>query len=452
METNVSLNEQTKAPENQEVLEHENVKISMRFGFLGIGMGGTSIASECADITTNTKNARFPYSALLINSNSVDLAKIENKNPNTKKLPTGDGKGARRDITLGESIYKADAEKITEAIKKQFENVDFVWLVVGLGGGTGTGAVIQAIGTLMKNGFAKRFGLILTRPRLAEGKTVISNSLERLMQINKAMEGLGPILLVDNQKLFKEYSEKYPDSTVEKYLKYSNKFVAEALHDLNTVTASYIPIGEHHFDSSEWERVLKTPGLLHLARFSTKAAAIDVSQTLSHAGLLKDQIDSGVLSEGYDLTRAKRLALSILTNEANAKRIFTFDFVTDMEKMINELSPIAKEKPVALYQFPNKQSNNKQNNSGNVYFYAVFAGLEFPEDSISELIEENKRLIEQEKQLIRPTRDLFADFESSKNVNEQEEKSFEELFGENSSDKAENSDDFKDVLKGLGID
>ncbi|MDD1505907.1 plasmid replication protein [Lysinibacillus sp. CNPSo 3705] len=416
--------------DNLSTLIQDGKNLSMKFGFLGLGMGGTSIAATCADIKTSIKNNHHPYTALLINSNEIDLTKVQPINSNTKKMLIGDGKGAGRDIIMGEELYKAKADEISNAVKTQFQDADYVWLVAGLGGGTGTGAVIQAIGTLLNSGFSGKFGMILTLPRLKEGKTVLDNALQRLKKIGSVMENLGPILLVDNEKLFTEFSLEKPNSSVSEYLKFSNKYVAEALHELNTVTASYLPTSEYHFDSSEFEKILKTPGLLHFARFTEKASTIDASQQLSYAQKLKDLINRGVLSDGYDLNAAKRLAVSVLTDTLTANRLFTFEFTKTMEDLVNDISPTALEKPIATYQ------TNELKGTAGVSFYAVFAGLDLPKDRITEMVLEHKKLQELENQK-KEKIDLFAGFESESSNKPSPNKSFDELFGntENDSDK-----------------
>ncbi|MCM3390576.1 plasmid replication protein [Ureibacillus chungkukjangi] len=439
--------EQTLQNREQQ-LSHENKEMSFRFGFLGLGMGGTSIASACADVETNITNKKYPYSALLINTNQIDFDKVTPRNPNTVKFLIGDGKGAGRDINMGESLYIEKAEEIDKLVTTQFSQSDFVWLVVGLGGGTGTGSVIQGIKTLMTNGFKKKFGLILTLPRFVEGHTVINNALQRLQKIYAAMQGLGPIILVDNQKLFDEYRNEHPQGSIADYLTYSNKYVADALHDLNTVTASYLPVGEYHFDSSEFRKMLQTPGLIHFARFSAKSATIDAGQGLSYSTKLKQEIDNGVLSSGYNLEQAKQVAVSVLANKSDSKRLYTFEFVEQLESLIASTALAAKEKPVALYEYELRRQDN------NVYFYSVFAGLDFPEARISALMDAERQFEEiQKANEEAKKKDLFAGFQASSNNKQSEDLSFDDLFGDknddNSSDKL--NDDFDDLAKRFNL-
>lgn len=107
------------------------------------------------------------------------------------------------------------------------------------------------------------------------------------------MKVLGSIILVDNQKLYNHFAKNSPASSIGEYLDYSNQFIAETLHELNVVTSSFTPVGEAHFDSSEFENLIKTPGVLHFARFTSKANQIDTSLSLTHSGKLKVRLKKG---------------------------------------------------------------------------------------------------------------------------------------------------------------
>ena len=426
--------------ERYSIIKNEDNKISIRFGFLGLGMGGSSIAAACGDISTNITNDRYPYSSLLVNTNEIDLEKVNVRNPYSKKVKIGSGKGAGRNIELGEQMFKESADIVLSEIKQQFENKDFIWVVAGLGGGTGTGSVIEAIRLLMENGFDDKFGLILTLPRKSEGKTVLNNALHRLRMIHGAMSGLGSIILVDNEKLFDYFSESNPEATVSEYLNFSNTFVADTLHELNVVTASFKPVGEYHFDSSEFENLIKSPGILHFARFTSRSYEIDAAQQLSHIGKLKELLEKGVLSDGYDLSETTRLAVSILANEPTAKRIYNFQFANAIENEINELAPVATEKPIAQYIYQDK-------NTKEVYFYAAFAGLGLPK-RIEELVQESLRLKQlEEERKQNAQKDIFSGLDEIAVTSSTGKKSFKDLFGV--SEAPSNTEKKKDVFKDL---
>ncbi|MDA6130884.1 hypothetical protein OSK38_26360, partial [Escherichia coli] len=121
---------------------------------------------------------------------------------------------------------------------------------------------------------------------------------------------------------------------------------------------------------------------LHLSKFSVPANTVDTEQSLTYVKKLEENIQTGVLSDGFRLDKASRLAISVVSNENIAKRIFNMQFNNAVEQKLKEISPIASERPVAQYQYEVK-------NKSEVYFYAVFAGLSLP-SSIKELVAENK--------------------------------------------------------------
>ena len=174
--------------------------ISLKFGFIGLGMGGCSIAYECATVNQNVRNNKYPYTAVLINTNNVDLRKLPDRTNTMKFLLRGYERGAGRDIQLGEEAFKKYKDEISKIVIDFFEDRDFLFVVCGLGGGTGTGSIIEAIRLLHSSGYAGRFGLILTLPRDQEGSQILDNAIKRLQVIAKAMRGIGSILQVDNQK------------------------------------------------------------------------------------------------------------------------------------------------------------------------------------------------------------------------------------------------------------
>jgi hypothetical protein len=264
------------------------------------------------------------------------------------------------------------------------------------------------------------------------GQTVLKNALQRLQMINKAMAGLGSIILVDNQKLYNYFSQNKNDSSVSEYLQFTNRFVAETLHELNVVTASFKPVGENHFDSSEFENLIKTPGILHFARFTSKSHEIDSSQSLSHVGKLKEQIESGVLSDGYDLSNTSRLAVSILANQTTASRLYNFEFANAIENEINLIAPLANEKPIAQYIYQTREMNE-------VYFYAVFAGLKLPK-RVTELVQEATRLSELQKNKLQDDEDIFASLTPVQSEG-QKEATFDDLFGSSDDEKTTPTED-----------
>jgi len=368
----------------EKIFDRSDLDLSLKFGFLGIGMGGSSIAAECANIRTSIKNNKYPYTAIAINTNQVDLKKIPDSTNVKKYQLKGYERGAGRNIQLGEEAFKKHHDEIVNMVQENFSDRDFLWIVCGLGGGTGTGSVIEAIKLLHKNGFKGRFGLILTLPRNKEGITVIENAIDRLQKISNAIKGMGSILLVDNQKLYQDFIDDSPTAGINEYLDYSNKFIAQTLHELNVVTASFNPLEGQHFDSSELLNMITTPGALSFNKVTFKDNDIDVSNESSYLPGFKNSIYEGILSNGYNFQKANRAAVSMVAKPYTASRIFTMALIDKIENVVDDMAPRAGEKPIATYA---------DKNTNEISIYSMFAGLGLPK-RISQLVERANELNE----------------------------------------------------------
>ncbi|QST02876.1 plasmid replication protein (plasmid) [Pontibacillus sp. ALD_SL1] len=415
---------QLQIPKNPSLTERSDLTLSMKFGFIGLGMGGCAIAAECASIRTGVTNNYYPYSGLLVNTNTQDFEKLDYQNNQIVPLPLkGYEKGAGRDINIGEKAFVEHKQTFIEHVERHLQNRDFLWVVCGLGGGTGTGSVLQAIDALYQNGYEGRFGLILVLPRNGEGSKVFQNALSRLQEIAGAMGALGSIIIVDNNKLYNECMEQNPNISMKEYASYANRYIAQTLHELNTVTSSFSPYGENHFDSSEFENMIKTPGVVHISRAMLEPSQVDLGNELSYLNDIRDSLNDGVLSSGYNIGNGKRAALSVLANNKTAQRMYQLSFHSQLENMMEELVPRAQEKPVSYYI---------DNKAQQMHFYGMVAGLGLP-SRVEELLEENDRLERLQKEATEEEDSVFAKLSSFKAPKEEEKEEKKSLFGDSPS-------------------
>ncbi|MFN0312451.1 hypothetical protein [Kurthia sp. ISK08] len=153
-----------------------------KLGFVGIGMGGSRLAAECTDYIS--KDTEYPYNSLLVNMNKGDEDSIcYNNVSGQRKILLGSGKGTGVDPAVGYYILDKERIKIERAIEEQFKESDFIFVTVGLGGGTGTGALLEIIKTLEIKGYKNIIGLMLILPRIIQGSTKINNTLSPSTQI-----------------------------------------------------------------------------------------------------------------------------------------------------------------------------------------------------------------------------------------------------------------------------
>jgi len=338
------------------------MRISLKYGFLGLGMGGTSIAHACAAVRMKDHH---PYKAILVNTNEIDLRKLPNMPNMTKKMLRGYEKGVARDIEKGQEAFLKHKDELAKLIESEFYDREFVFLCCGLGGGTGTGAVIEAARMLHQYGFAGRFGLILTLPRLNEGRTVLDNALLRLQVIQKAMRGLGSIIVVDNEKMYQEFLQTHPDKAIGDFMRHCNQSVARLLHEVNTVTASFNPLGTYHFDSSELMKMFQRSGCITFGKCVMSETA--VNPNLPDSYLLPIRQSIGILSDGYDLEKATAAAISMTASSKGAKRIFTMAMLDEVTKLVN--TPGMDEAPIAIYA---------DDHTSHLTVYTLIAGLPLP--------------------------------------------------------------------------
>ncbi|MEK3955967.1 MULTISPECIES: plasmid replication protein [unclassified Psychrobacillus] len=364
--------------EKSRLTKGEALSVSSRFGFFGLGMAGGSIAAACANIKLGDGHPIYPYSGLFVNTSRIDMATIKTTNPKTKKLLIGNGQGAGRDIEIGEEMFDASTEVIGEEFDKIFNGHDFIWVVAGLGGGTGTGTVINALEMVIEKGYGGRFGLILTLPRDSEGLNVFENAMKRLKTIEEFMDSFGSIIFVDNQKLYQEFEKSHKNAPVGDYIRHANRFIAETLHEMNVVTASYKPVAEFNFDSSEFINLISTPGVLHIAKATMDATEIVDAKSYNYEQHVENMLVEGVLSGGYELKYADKLAVSIFAENSMANRVFKLSFIERIEAVIQKVSATASEKPIAQYGYKNSVKPNETQSKSPVYLYAMYAGLDLP--------------------------------------------------------------------------
>lgn len=407
--------------------------LSYKYGFLGLGLGGTSIAAACADLSAGDND--YPYTALLVNTNKQDLDKVKTANPKIVKKLIGNGKGAGRDISIGENIFVQHKQDILSLMQTSFKETEFIWISAGLGGGSGTGAVIQAIGLCLE--MNKPFGLILTLPRVNERSTVNSNALKRLNKIYAAMDKLGPIIPVDNEKLFAEFMAKNPNASLEDYLAFSNEYVAKAIHDKNIITANFKVYGSTNFDSSELGKMLRTPGVFHFARMEMTADEFKELDTLKNMenqkakfiAELRTQIEKGVLSSGFDFKKTKRAAISVLCHDQDAPGLFNGVMTNQLESLLLDVAPYATESPVSFHTYSELQYDNVKADSKKrpVYFYVMLAGLDLPAERIKQMIEIDKQSLE--NVVNTSSSNLFEDYEEAGQTSHNTALTLDSIFG-----------------------
>ncbi len=153
---------------------------------IGVGGGGSNA------VNTMIENCIGKVEFIVANTDvqALRLSKSPNKIQIGRALTKGLGAGSRPEVG------KEAATEDTEGIKKALEGADLVFIAVGMGGGTGTGAapVISEI--------AKELGIltvgVVTKPFTYEGKSRLSQADKGIRELKKHVDSL---IIIPNDRL-----------------------------------------------------------------------------------------------------------------------------------------------------------------------------------------------------------------------------------------------------------
>lgn len=202
------------------------------------------------------------------------------------KLKGYDGAAKNRDIGLQAILENVELleEKLTS--DQNLVEADFVWVVVGLGGGTGNGSVstiAEVVSGQMR--YEKRYqmqwdaegdivdsgkptvGIIAVMPEKNAGHKIQLNAAQALNEIKRlhSENQIGAVLLVDNEKLKQDYLEKTENIDLQTdWVTYGNCTVAQLITELSMLTC--LP-GKETFDKSEILDIWSTPGFLNIGKY-----------------------------------------------------------------------------------------------------------------------------------------------------------------------------------------
>jgi len=171
-----------------EPIEHSNINIKV----VGVGNGGGNIVSRIYDKINGVQFIIFNTDA-----NALKNAKADFKIQIGEK--TTQGKGAGKDPEKGRFAASEDKEKISEVLR----NTQILFLIAGLGGGTGTGGA-PVIAKIAKDLGALTISLVTT-PFEFEGEERNQYAKEGLENFLKNVDTL---IHISNQKLFETIDEK----------------------------------------------------------------------------------------------------------------------------------------------------------------------------------------------------------------------------------------------------
>ena len=295
-----------------------------RIKVIGIGGGGSNAVNHM--IEAGIEGVEF----LVANT---DLQALKRSHAPVKlqlgaKRTKGLGAGANPDI--GREAALEDTEKIIEAL----EDADMVFVTVGLGGGTGTGAA-PIIASLAAELNALTVAVV-TKPFPFEGR-------HRLRQADSGLEELRSVvdtlITIPNERLLQAVDRNMPLGSAFKLADDVLRQAVQGISDLITVP------GFINVDFADVRSIMKGMGiaLMGTGQASGESRAMDATQRAISSPLLEEaSIDGarGVLvniTGGLDLTLHEvSEAMDIIHAAADPDANIIFGTVND-ERMQNEM-------------------------------------------------------------------------------------------------------------------
>lgn len=256
----------------------------LKFGFLGFGQAGGKIVDALLA-------QHEDYQGIVVNTAINDLAALERVSEGHRIALQGSefGGGRTPEVAYEAMLRPENGPEIAETARRVFAECDFIWLVAGLGGGTGTGA-IQAIVEYATQLFEQPVGVIVTLPRDVDGLVQKSNAMRSVVAIDKCVEEktIGAVLLLDNERFFGAFAA---EKRAGDWRELANQRLASTLHEINVLTTV---AGKDNFDRADFLRQLRTPGFLLLGKGRLGGRGHeDVFR------VVRNTIEKGHLSAGY---------------------------------------------------------------------------------------------------------------------------------------------------------
>jgi len=173
-----------------EIADNQNI-YKGNIKIFGVGGAGGNILSH---IISNSNN---DFDSLVINTDSSDLEKNELADILHIGVETTGGLGAGSDPKIGFESAKESEQLISDSLN----NTDILFILAGMGGGTGTGAAPHIVDIARKMKILT-VGIV-TMPFNSEGKQRMDNARDGLLKLKESVDVL---IVLPNQKILEEYN------------------------------------------------------------------------------------------------------------------------------------------------------------------------------------------------------------------------------------------------------
>ncbi len=267
---------QRQALQQVQIKDTFDYDVAFNFAFLGSGQGGARIASSFWNMGYRRVG--------LFNMAESDFQGL----PEEIERHVFQLGGAAKDARFAENSMTGREEEIWDLLQRSWGNdVDYGFVCVGLGGGTGSGTSVKLVQLareyLESKGKAPRVGVIASIPPVTEGQQVCRNAVtafHRLLELKAS-----PMILIDNARI----NQLYTPGMSQLY-NVANRTVSELLHLFNQLAAVHSPLIT--FDRSELAQLLD-----HGICVMGAASLEDIKSPADISAAIRDQLTNNVLAE-----------------------------------------------------------------------------------------------------------------------------------------------------------
>ena len=258
---------------------------------MGIGGGGSNAVSRMF----KDKLPVVEYFSVNTDAQHLFRCDVSHRLAIGQNLTRGLGSGANPDLG------RQAAEESRHDIEKALEGADMVFLAVGMGGGTGTGAA-PVIAQIAKESGALTVAVV-SRPFSFEANMRKKNAEEGIARLKDQVDTL---IVIDNDRLLQLNTQGEQTYTWEDALKMADSVLQQGIQAIAEVVT--VP-GEINVDFADVRTILNNagPAWLAIGRGKGESRAVDAARQATKSPLLDISMDGArrvlfVISGGPTLT------------------------------------------------------------------------------------------------------------------------------------------------------
>jgi len=258
---------------------------------MGIGGGGSNAVSRMF----KDKLPVVEYFSVNTDAQHLFRCDVSHRLAIGQTLTRGLGSGANPDLG------RQAAEESRHDIEKALEGADMVFLAVGMGGGTGTGAA-PVIAQIAKESGALTVAVV-SRPFSFEANMRKKNAEEGIARLKDQVDTL---IVIDNDRLLQLNNQGEQTYTWEDALKMADSVLQQGIQAIAEVVT--VP-GEINVDFADVRTILNNagPAWLAIGRGKGESRAVDAARQATKSPLLDISMDGArrilfVISGGPTLT------------------------------------------------------------------------------------------------------------------------------------------------------